>query len=514
MARSGFVLNVDERTPPLIVPCGDSFRLEKLPLGSKVIYPAESLDSVADLDEAVKAALDAPIDSEPLDALLRPGMKLTIAFDDITVPTPTMRRPDLRGAIVEAVLTRAAHAGVDDVELLCGNGLNRRLTAAEFTHVVGERVFRSFYADDKLRNHDAEDEKGLVEIDARSAGPIAINSRAADSDLLIYVHLVVTPNRGGVESLASGLGSASTIGQIGGYQAVSAGSTAAERVVSAITEAIRIFQIDAVLDNEVFPPSAGFLGKREWEWGLKDQARLLGLRRVLAATPARLRRRMINAAHAGYSATQIIAGSPASVQAESRKQILAQQLVEVPAQADVGVIGVPERNPYSVDSVTNPILAAWLGLAAFFGAHRGRPFIRDGGALVLYSPMAVEFSPLHHPSYVDFFSDVLPSTQDPAQIAADFETKFATDPWYSHLYRTSYAFHGLHPCHVWYQIAEARRRLSDVVCVGADRVSADRLGLRAASTLGDALEIVAASVGRTPSISYLHAPPQIVADVR
>ena len=92
-----------------------------------------------------------------MDELLQPGMKLTIAFDDITVPTPTMRRPDVRGTIIEAVLTRAAHAGVDDVELICGNGLNRRLTAAEFTHLLGERVFRSFYADKRLNNHDAED---------------------------------------------------------------------------------------------------------------------------------------------------------------------------------------------------------------------------------------------------------------------------------------------------------------------------------------------------------------------
>jgi hypothetical protein len=514
MARSGFVLNVDERTPPLIVPSGDGFRLEKFPLGSKVIYPAESLDAVADLDETVNTALDAPTDSKPLDALLRAGMRLTIVFDDITVPTPTMRRPDLRGAIIEAVLTRAARAGVDDVELICGNGLNRRLTAAEFTHLLGERVFRSFYADARLRNHDAEDADGLTDLGATDDGPVAINNRAASSDLVIYVHLVVTPKGGGAEALAGGLGSAATIGQIDGYQAMSAGSSTAAQVATTVADAVPIFQIDAVLDNEVFPPSVAFLGKREWEFRLKDQARLLGLRRALATTPARLRRRMVNAAHAGYSATRITAGAPNAVRAETRKQILAQQLVEVPGQADVGVIGVPQGNPYSVDSVTNPILSGWLGLAAFFGAHQGRPFVREGGALILYSPMTVEFSPLHHPSYVDFFGDVLTSTSDPAQIAADFETKFATDPWYSHLYRTSFAFHGVHPCFLWYQIAEARRQLSDVVCVGADRGSVDRLGFRAASTLADALEIVAASVGRTPSISYLHAPPRIVTDVR
>jgi hypothetical protein len=514
VGRSGFVLNVDDRTPPLIVPSGVGFLLERLPLGSKVIYPAESLDPVPDLREAVSAALDAPLDSAPLDARLRPGMKLTIAFDDITVPTPTMRRPDVRGAIVEAVLTRAAQAGVDDVELICGNGLNRRLTAAELTHLLGERVFRSFYADEKLNNHDAEDQDGLTPVGSTAAGEVAVNARIADSDLVVYVHLVVSPKGGGGESFAQRLGSAGTIGQISGLPAIAGDSRGRGEISDLVTGALPIFQVDAVLDNHVFPAALGFLGKREWEWRLNDQARFLGLRRGLAATPPKLRHRMVNAAEAGYRATSVTAGAPAAVQAASHRQILAQQVVEVSGQADVGIIGVPQRNPYSVDSVTNPVLSAWLGLAAFFGAHTGRPFVREGGALVLYSPMSVEFAPLHHPSYVDFFADVLSSTRDPAQISADFETKFTTDPWYAHLYRTSFAFHGVHPCYLWYQIAEATRHLSDVVWVGADRSSVDRLGFRAASTLADALEIVTASVGRTPAISYLHTPPQIVVDVR
>lgn len=514
MARSGFVLNVDDRTPPLIVPSGDSLELERFPLGTRVIYPAESLDAVPDLNDAVNGALDAPLDSEPLDALLRAGMKLTVAFDDITVPTPAMRRPDVRGAIVEAVLTRAAQAGVDDVELICGNGLNRRLTAAEFSHILGERVFRSFYADERLRNHDAEDRERLTTLGTTEPGAVEINTRAASSDLVIYVHLVTTPQAGGARSLALGLGGAATIGQISGLAAISGDGSGPEAVANVITSALPIFQIDAVLDNHIFPPALEFLGKREWEWRLKDQARLHAVRRALTAMPRRLRQRMVNAAQADFHTTSISAGSPDAVAAASREQILAQQLVEVPNQADVGVIGVPQRNPYSADSMTNPILSAWLGLRAFYGAHTGQPFVREGGALVLYSPMTVEFSPLHHPSYVDFFADVLTSTTDPVQIASDFETKYATDPWYAHLYRTSHAFHGVHPCYLWYQIAEARRHLSEVVWVGAERRTVDRLGFRAASTLADALEIVAASVGRTPAISYLHAPPQIVVDVR
>jgi lactate racemase len=114
---------------------------------------------------------------------------------------------------------------------------------------------------------------------------------------------------------------------------------------------------------------------------------------------------------------------------------------------------------------------------------------------------------------VDLFTDVLPVTTNPEQISADYEEKFANDSWYVHLYRTSQAFHGVHPIYLWYQIAAAQRHCSDIVWVGADRESAARLGCRAASTLADALEMVASTVGRAPSISYLHTPPQVLVDI-
>ena len=66
MPRPGFVLEVDERTPPLLVHSGESFRLQEFPLGSRVIYPPESLPGVPDVDEAIEQALLHPLDSEPL----------------------------------------------------------------------------------------------------------------------------------------------------------------------------------------------------------------------------------------------------------------------------------------------------------------------------------------------------------------------------------------------------------------------------------------------------------------
>jgi Lactate racemase N-terminal domain len=513
MGRPGFVLEVDDRTPPLLVPDGDRFRLEKLPLGTRVIYPAESLLRLPDLGEAIDAALDSPVGSPPLSALLEPSMRLTIVFDDIGTPNPRMRRPDIRGKVIEAVLTRAAAAGVDDVALVSANGLNRRMTAAELEYLVGERVFRSFYADGLLTNHDAEDADNLTTVGSTAAGEIALNARAASSDLLIFVHLVGAPRGGGVAEVAVGLGSTATIGQLLGPQRQSSGATASE-ISALVSSAVPVFQIDAVLDNDVFGPPLEFLGRREWEWSLKDRATWFGVRRGLEWTSQRARRRLMNRIDGDYHATLVVAGTPEAVREASLGQVTAQQLVEVSAPADVGVLGVSAQTPYSVDSVANPILAAWSGLANAFGSHTGTPFVRSGGALIVYHPLQPDFSPLHHPSYVDFFADVLTVTTDSEQIAADYEEKFARDSWYIHLYRSSQAFHGVHPIYLWYQIAAARRHCGDIVWVGGDRDSAARMGFRAASTLADALEIVTSTVGRTPSISYLHTPPQVLVDIK
>ena len=107
----------------------------------------------------------------------------------------------------------------------------------------------------------------------------------------------------------------------------------------------------------------------------------------------------------------------------------------------------------------------------------------------------------------DFLTDVLSVTTDPARMAAEFEPRFAADPWYRHLYRDTSAYHALQPFHLWYSLTRMRTELSDVVWVGADRHSVEQLGFRAASTLADALEMVSTQVGRSPSIGYLHSPP-------
>ena len=135
--RPGLVLDVDRTTPPVLFHHGDGFRMEKLPAGrSRVIYPAEPLPGVKNPNASIRNALENPLgDSAPLSALLKSGMKLTIAFDDISLPLHQMRKPDIRQRIIEAVLDTAAEYGVDDVHLIAALALHRRMTESELRHL-------------------------------------------------------------------------------------------------------------------------------------------------------------------------------------------------------------------------------------------------------------------------------------------------------------------------------------------------------------------------------------------
>jgi hypothetical protein len=290
--------------------------------------------------------------------------------------------------------------------------------------------------------------------------------------------------------------------------------SSAWRMGRVLSEHVNVFQIETTLNNDAFPSQYGFLTKREWEWSLKDQAMFLGTKRGLDLMPAKTRRRTFQQMEAPYAITGVNAGAVEPVHEKTLERVHQQQLVEVQGQTDVLVMGLPYLCPYNVNSVMNPILAACLGLGYLFNMYRGKPLVREGGVLILHHPVPWEFSTLHHPSYVDFFDEVLAESTDPKVIGPKFEQQYATDPWYTHLYRTSNAYHGVHPFYMWYWCAHALEHLGQVIWVGGDRRAVARMGMRSASTFADALELARDTVGSSPSITYQHAPPHVLSDVR
>ncbi len=527
MPRPGFVLEVDRSTPPTLFWHGEGFRLERLPAGSRVIYAPEPLDALADPDGAIRQALLHPVgDSEPLPALLYAGMKLTIAFDDVSLPLPPMQAPDNRQRVIEAVLDLAAAAGVDDVVLIAALSLHRRMTEAELRHALGDRVYDAFAPTGHLWQHDAEDPANLVHLGVTDQGEdVEINRRAAESDLLVYVNINLVAMDGGHKSVATGLASYRSLRHHHNVRTMQHSRSFMDQHRSELhssnwrmgrliaASGVKVFQIETTLNNDTFPSSFAFLQKREWEWGVRDRASFLAVSKSLERSPASLSRPIFHAIRAPHAMTSVQAGEVEAVHEETTRHVHRQQLVVVQGQTDVLTMGLPYICPYNVNSVMNPILVACLGLGYFFNLYQGRPLVREGGVVIMSHPTPWEFHPVHHPSYIDFFEQVLAETTDPVEIEAKYEEAFATDPWYVHLYRTTYAYHGVHPFYMWYWCAHALQHLGGVIVVGGDARAVRRLGFKPASTLRDALEMAEDVVGRDPSITHVHIPPIFLCDV-
>jgi lactate racemase len=525
--RPGFVLEVDRSTPSTLFWHGEGFRFERLPEGARVIYPQEPIAPLNDPDAAIRYALSHPLgDSKPLSELLFPGMRLTIAFDDISLPLPPMRAPDTRQRVIEAVLDEAAAKGVDDVVLIAALALHRRMTDDELRHALGARVFDAFAPHGLLLQHDAEDPDALVHLGLTDEGEdVELNKRAVESDLLIYVNINLVPMDGGHKSVATGLASYRSIRHH--HNAVtmqhsrsfmdlprSELHTSNWRMGRMIKDAgVKIFQIETTLNLDTFPSQFGFLQKREWEWSLFDRAQFHAVRSSLEKVPPRVARNIFQSILSPHKMTSVQAGEVEAVHDQTLANVFRQELVQVEGQTDVLTMGLPYIGPYNVNSIMNPILVACLGLGYFFNLYRGKPLVREGGVCIISHPTPWAFHPVHHPSYIDFFEQVLADTTDPIEVEKRYEQAFATDPWYIHLYRTSYAYHGVHPFYMWYWCAHALEHLGAVIIVGGDRAAVRRMGFKPATSLQDALEMAEDVVGRDPTITHIHMPPIVMADV-
>ncbi len=522
--REACVVEVTDRSPPTLFHSGESFRLERLPIGSRVVYPPPPLKGLADPQAAIAQALDHPLGMDPLDSLLRPGMRLTIAFDDISLPLPQMRLPDARQQVIEQVLERAYRAGVDDIHLIAALALHRRMTAAELKRAVGPHVFDAFYPD-RLYNHDAEDPLEIVTLGETDDGePVELNRRAAESDLLIYVNINLVTMDGGHKSIAVGLGTYKSVRVHHNVHTLrhsrsfmdpanSALSHSTARQGLVVEAAVPTFRIETTLNNDMYASPLGFLGRPEQRWTGRQQATFAATKRALDGMPAKARRALFTRMEAPYALTSVTAGAVDDVHAVTLERCADQQAVRVVGQADVVTAGLPSICPYNVNSIMNPVLVMCLALGYFFNLYKGKPLVREGGVMIFTHPVEREFHPVHHPSYIDFYEEVLTQTTDPREIERRFEKSFAEDEWYRHLYRTSFAYHGVHPLYMWYWGAHGLSHVGQVIFVGGDPEACHRMGFRRADTMRDALEMAEQVVGRDFSLTHFHCPPLFYAEV-
>lgn len=511
--------------PPFLFHCGEGYERHRLDAGTDVIYPNAPLPALPDRAAAIEYALDHPEGTDPFDAQLKPGMKVTIAFDDVSLPLPRMPRPDIRQTIIEIVLGRLERAGITDIELICAICLHRRCTPAEIRHFVGSAVFKRFWPD-RLYNHDAEDPQGNIHLGTTSTGEdVELNRRAVESDLLVYVNINLVTMDGGHKSVPVGLATyksvrhhhnAGTMLHESSYMDPpnSDFHRSCERMGDIVRKHMRIFTIETTLNGNTFHSALGFLLKREHAWNVRDRLSYHGSRVGLKMLPGVLRRKAYNALPSSYGLTGVHAGDTEAVHTKTLENVDRQQLVSVPRSYDVAIIGLPSIGPYNVNSILNPILVNCMGLGYFFNFFRNQPYLRKGGVMILLHRLDNSFHMLHHPSYYDFFNDLLPQTRDPKELERRFEKSYAENERYINLYRRSYAYHGVHPFYMWYWAAHGLAHVGKVIAVRPkSELAARRLGYETAPSLAHAVGMAKDFAGADASVCHFHAPPILMTQI-
>jgi lactate racemase len=519
------VITIDRRSLPRVLFSGDKLVEVDAPLGTRVIYPKPPLAPLKDVEAAIRHAINHPHNSEPLYAKLRPGMKVVIAIDDLSMPLPPMRRPDVRESVLTVVLEQLAEHGVDDIEMIIATAFHRRMKAHEIRHMVGDKIFNAYYPD-RLYNHDAEDHKNMKEIGRTDHDEVVeLNRKAVESDLLIYVNLNFVPMNGGHKSVAVGLSgyrsleahhNPQTLRNCSSYMdpAKSALSRSFERMGKVANKALNVFTIETTVNNRMFDRSLDFMAKNEDELSATERAAQKALIFTLERTPQVARQAIFDRVPAPYGVTGVFAGETEAAHKHTIDRSFEQYLVPMRGQCDILVTGIPSVCPYSVHAFLNPLLVTVMAQGYIFSLFRGHPMVKKGGTMIIFHPCTDKFDREQHVAYVDFVHRILPETRDAMDMHKNYEKKFASNPAYIQAYRTGHAYHPAHPFYMWYWGEPGRQHLGRVIVVGADNEYIPKLlGYETAKSFAEALEMAKDTAPPDPEITMLHLAPMLMGDV-
>ncbi len=516
-----------EKTPKFILSYGSSFLIDKLPKGTRIIYPPKPLKGIENPAEAIEYALEHPLGKKPLSKQLKKGMKVTIAFDDISLPLPPMKYPDVRRTAMKIIFRKLKQAGIDDVHLIVAIGLHRKITKHEIEEMLGKDIVDEYWPD-RLYNHDAENPGGIVYIGKTEKNEkIYINKRVAESDLVIYLNVNFVSMDGGHKSFITGLCDYKSISYHHNHHTLMNSKSYFDpehsmlhdtiaRMGRVVEKKINTFRVETALNNDLFPFYIKFLQKRHYELTLLDKIMMRATSFIMNLLPGNLQRKINSSIRADYKLIAVNAGEVEAVHKKILEANFKQYEVDIDGQSDILIGSIPDISPYSVNSIMNPILFVCLAHGYFFNLYRGKPILKKSGVFICMHPLTDEFHLGHHPSYKDFFENILSRTLDAHEIEMKYEKSFAENPRYKEAYRKGNAYHGVHPFYMWYWGYYGFKYAKKTIVVGAkSRKVLERFGFVYAKNLNEAHRIAKKILKKeNPSISYLRAPPIVSVKVK
>ena len=450
---------------------GDAWIDAELPDDTVSLSPgvALPLEPAADLDAAYRDAVERPLDAAPLRALVRPGARVTVAFDDPTVPCYA---PAWSAGMV-AILDALAEGGVrdGDVTLLCANALHRKFTTGELEGILGTEVIRR--VGERLRCHDAEDPGGLVHLGATARGhDVEINRAVVDSDLTVYLNCSTTRGfSGGWKSVCVGLSSYRSIRHHHDPDTMSMSlhrnrmHEILDEMGAVVERALgreRIFKVETVLANP------------------------LQVHRAFGGTVGATRAATLEVLRANQPPRRSATDEP----------------------VDVVLYGVPDWSPYAAYSFTNPILtliSTGLGYLGGMIEAAGKP----GCTVVLATPCPDRWDGEHHPSYREVWERVLPETRDPYEARRRFEPELAGRPDYLDRYRFGNAFHPVHAVMALYPLKRLRHAGRVIVAGAQDPWVVRHAGFEPAGSVEEALDRAREQHGPAMRVGLVRYPAAV-----
>jgi lactate racemase len=425
-----------------------------------------TLEPVEDIAGEIQRALQSPLGRPPLPELVKPGDKVTIAFDDPTVPCfAPVWEPAIKQVIAEL-----GRAGVTpaDITLVNAGGIHRKFTRRELAKVIGNDLVRMFGY--RLICHDAEDKQNLAYLGTTPSGyEVEVNRCLVESDLTVYVNTVVWRGfNGGWKSICVGLGSYRSIRWHHSPDSMSMSMNKnrmhaiLDEMGALIEERLgrnRIFKIETVLANPLQV-------HKVWAGGVFE---------------------------CRQAALELMAS-----QLKPRREIVAEK-------ADILLYGIPNWSPYAAFSVMNPMITLLSTGLGYFGGvieAMGKP----GCTVILASPLPDVWHHAHHPSHQEIWEKILPHYRDPYDIIDRYEDDFAHRPEYIYKYRFCHGFHPMHGLMVTYPLKRLRHAGHLIVAGAKSPKLVRHLGFEAAETIEAAIEKARARHGREASIVFVKYP--------
>ncbi len=493
---------------------GFDLRAPELPSDARILVPRPALPGLDRFFEQCLSALEEPVAGPALSSWLRPGARVAVVIDDFSSPVPLVAR-DCRREMLEAVLALATKQGVPPsrVSVLIANGLSRQWRQAELADLLGEATTGAY----AVRSHDAEDGPSLSRIGEEPEGPVEFNRALLEADVLVHLNLVTSPLMAGLFGVASGTTGYRTARFLGTPALLaddeapslpgSAWHRAHDRVASHLRKQVPIFQLSAVLNNELWNPRLTSIIRSEE-----------GLSRPLQmwnAMPNAVRHRVARTLRANYRPVAVIAGAPEAVAPRALESFYRQHETVIERQADVLVFGVPDVGPASIGAAQNPILSAALALGFVSNLFSEKPLLRKGGVIVFANPLTPVFDRKAHLAHEEFYERVLRLERDPAAIHERFEPYFAGRPEFVSNYQRRNAFHGAHPLQTWYAMQPARRHAGRIIVAHGDPRACARLGFTHAVDIEEGIDKAYDFLEMdAPEITVLDLPPPFWVRVR